>query len=118
MSVIRDARGRLLPGQQALNPGGRPAIPAPVREELAEIFRAAAPLAARKLVELLNDPDPRVAGMAATQLLDRAVGKPVQSVDTTVAKIDIGQMHLAALKAIQDSRKDRLLDGPAKQIDS
>lgn len=117
MSVIRDARGRILPGQQALNPGGRPAIPPDLREELAEIFRAAAPLAARKLVELLGDPDTRVAAMAASHLLDRAVGKPVQAVDKTVTRLDIGQMHLAALQDIQSRRDARLANGSIKMID-
>jgi hypothetical protein len=106
MAVIRDVRGRILPGQPALNPSGRPPLPADMRAELDEIFRAAAPEAARKLVELMHtSDDDRVVAAAATHLLDRAVGKPVQNTNATVARVDLGAMHLAALKDLQARRQ-------------
>jgi len=60
---------------QSGNPGGRP-------KEDAEV-RAAARLhgiaAIDKLVELMNDDDPRIQISAANAILDRGFGKPAQS---------------------------------------
>jgi hypothetical protein len=55
-----------------INPGGR------TDDYLAcqRICREASPTAARKLVELINDPDPRIALMAADKIVDRAWGRP------------------------------------------
>jgi hypothetical protein len=59
-------------GQPNPNPGGR------TDDYLAcqRICRDASPDAARKLVELINDPDPRIALMAADKIVDRAWGRP------------------------------------------
>jgi hypothetical protein len=59
------------------NPGGRPKLPAEVKE----MFQARAPEAFEVLCRHLNAKDPRVAVAAATQILDRAYGRPVQSID-------------------------------------
>ena len=59
------------------NPGGRPKLPA----EMREMFRAKAPEAFEVLSRHLQSPDAKVAIAAATQILDRAYGRPVQSID-------------------------------------
>jgi hypothetical protein len=99
MAVLRDAKGRILPGQPALPGAGRPPIPPDVRKELDEIFRAAAPEAARKLVALMKDKDedPRVSAMAAVHVLDRVLGRVVQNVDSKVQTTNVNQAHLQAL---------------------
>jgi hypothetical protein len=59
------------PGQ-VVNPGGR----TDDYIKCQRICREASPDAARKLVELINDPDPRIALMAADKIVDRAWGRP------------------------------------------
>src|SRR5262245_2714028 len=62
------------------NPGGRPKLPA----EMKEMFQAKAPEAFEVLCRHLNAKDPRVAVAAATQILDRAYGRPMQQVDANI----------------------------------
>ena len=59
------------------NPGGRPKLP----DEMKELFRAKAPEAFEVLVKHLRASDPRVSVAAAREILDRAYGKPVQSIN-------------------------------------
>jgi hypothetical protein len=64
------------------NPGGRPKLPA----EMREIFHEKAPEAFEILCKHLHASDPRVSVAAATQILDRAYGRPIQSIDTTITE--------------------------------
>ena len=75
MSSRKD-NGRFAPGISG-NPGGRPKLPA----EMKEIFQAKGPEAAEILVKHLRNSDPRVSVAAAREILDRAYGKPVQSIN-------------------------------------
>lgn len=112
--VLRNERGHLQPGSAPLNPGGRPKIPDEVKREVQEIFSGATPRAAQRLVELMDDPDSRIALSAASTLLDRVLGKAVTPVDQTVkVSTSIQQAHLAALIEIQQRRKDRLAEEEA-----
>lgn len=107
--VLRNERGHLQPGSAPLNPGGRPKVPDEVKREVQEIFSAATPRAAQRLVDLMDDPDSRIALAAASTLLDRVLGKAVTSVDQKVTVSNtIQQAHLAALIEIQSERKRRL----------
>ena len=72
----RKDNGRFAPGISG-NPGGRPKLPA----EMREIFQAKGPEAAEILVKHLRNSDPRVSVAAAREILDRAYGKPVQSIN-------------------------------------
>ncbi len=69
MSDKRDENGRFLPGNSG---GGRPKIPADVREAI----RAACPEAVRVLIELLHSKREAYRLEAAKTLLDRGYGKP------------------------------------------
>lgn len=84
----RDERGRFLPG----NPGGgRPPIPA----ELRELAQAAAPRAIEIALELMETAtNERVRLAAAEVLLDRGYGKPAQAVDVTSAGEQIQPIRL------------------------
>ena len=62
------------------NPGGRPKLPA----EMREMFQTKAPEAFEVLCKHLHATDPRVSVSAATQILDRAYGRPVQSIDANI----------------------------------
>ena len=64
------------------NPGGRPKLPA----EMREMFQAKAPEAFEVLSRHLQSPDAKVAIAAATQILDRAYGRPVQSIDANITE--------------------------------
>lgn len=108
--VLRDRTGRIQPGSAAMNPGGRP----PIDEEVKVILRAAAPEAAKKLVELaFNAQDPRVSLAAITVLLDRLYGRPAQQISADIQTTSIQEAHLHALQDIQERRRERLLElGP------
>lgn len=86
------------------NPGGRPAMDPEVKEAL----QAASERAARRLVELVDSQDPRVALMASNSVLDRLYGKPAQTVDAKVQTTDVGAMHLKILQEIADRRRLRI----------
>lgn len=107
-AILRNERGHLLPGQPSLNPTGRPRVPDEVRQELQEIFTAAAPHAARVLVALIDDEDTRVSTAAAIHVLDRLLGKVTQSIDANIKTSSIEQIHLAALEEIRQRREARL----------
>lgn len=107
--VLRNERGHLQPGSAPLNPGGRPKVPDEIKREVQEILSAATPRAAQRLVELMDDPESRIALAAASTLLDRVLGKAVTPVDQKVSmSTTIQQAHLAALIEIQNERKRRL----------
>lgn len=102
--VLRDRTGRIQPGSAAMNPGGRP----PIDEEVKVILRAAAPGAAKKLVELaFNAQDPRVSLAAITVLLDRLYGRPAQQISADIQTTSIQEAHLAALQEITRRREER-----------
>ena len=75
----RTGNGRFQKGESG-NPGGRPALPADVREA----FKARAPQALEVLTRCLQSDDERIAMMAAQAILDRGYGKPVQSIDANI----------------------------------
>ncbi len=60
---------------QSGNPGGRPKEDAEVKA----LAREYGPRAIRRLVELMEGDNPKVAASAAVALLDRGFGKPSQS---------------------------------------
>ena len=72
----RTGNGRFQKGESG-NPGGRPKLPADIREA----FKAKAPEALEVLTRCLQSDDDRIAMMAAQAILDRGYGKPTQSID-------------------------------------
>jgi hypothetical protein len=64
------------------NPGGRPKLPA----EMREMFQAKASEAFEVLCKHLHANDPKVSVTAAKEILDRAYGRPVQSIDANIAE--------------------------------
>lgn len=74
---VRDASERRLanlkPFQRGVsgNPGGKPK-----GEDVRSLARKNTKRAMERIVELIDDEDPRVALMAAKEVLDRAYGKP------------------------------------------
>lgn len=75
--MSRDMNGRFSKGISG-NPSGRPKQNA----ETMEILKSVLPDAARKLVELLNSDNEKIALQAALAIFDRVQGKPVQAVNT------------------------------------
>jgi hypothetical protein len=99
----RDEAGHFLPGVSG-NPSGRPKIVAEIRE----LARTHAPAALAKVVALIDDPDPRVALVAAREILDRVYGRPVQmAVDDSEVEARaterIRQLYIEALQKANSS---------------
>jgi|SRR5215204_688849 len=83
------------------NPGGRPKVPAEVREAA----MALTPAAIRTLGEIMQDKSapPATRVTAADKILDRALGRPAQQVDVTTRK-EMLDYSLADLLAIAYGR--------------
>lgn len=81
--ITRRPDGTFAPGSTG-NKGGRPSIPGDVREAL-ELGSLAA---AQKLVDLVADPDPRIALAASVAVLDRVLGRPAQAIEVAAREPD------------------------------
>lgn len=93
---------RPIPKGMSGNPSGRKPIP----QEVRDILAAATPAAARALVGLIDDKDPKVRLRASELVLDRVYGKATQAVDVHVT--DVAKVHMQALQEIEARRKARL----------
>src|SRR5262245_7114065 len=82
----RTENGRFAPGVSG-NPSGRPKLPAEVKE----MFQAKAPEAFEVLCKLLHAHDPKVSVIAAREILNRAYGRPVQSIDASINEDTVRQ---------------------------
>jgi hypothetical protein len=73
-----------------------------VVKEVRELAQRYAPAAIERLAELVRDPDGRVAVAACNALLDRAIGKPLQSVevDARVSKVDSRELLASVLDRV------------------
>jgi hypothetical protein len=107
------------------NPGGRPKLPA----EMREIFQSRGLEAAEILVKHLRASDPRVSVAAAREILDRAYGKPVQSINVdreerikfiavVPAKPATTEEWLKLVEAENPSSPHDVIDGYAREIDA
>ena len=92
--VMRDTRGRILPGYSG-NPGGRTSALTEVRA----LLKPHVALYVQRLNELVRHPDPDVALPALKEAFDRLLGKAVVAVEQDVRTLDIGQLYLEAVKA-------------------
>ena len=83
---------------QSGNPKGRPKA----NPEVKEILKAASPDAARKLVELVGSRTEKIALAAATEILDRTMGRP-----ETIGKLqmDMTLSPAAILEQIRGRRE-------------
>ena len=106
------------PGQPSLSPGGRPKVPAEVREAA----MALTPDAIRVLGEIMRDPKapPATRVTAADKILDRALGRPAQSVEVKGEKRDLLEYSIADLVAIASQRgmQGSSIDGEATEVQS
>jgi hypothetical protein len=75
--------------------------------------QAHTPQAFAKIVELLDCKDARVALAAANSILDRAFGKPAQSVAAKVETLDVGRLWLEALKLNNAPPPAKTIEGAA-----
>ena len=75
---------------QSGNPSGRPKA----NPEVKEILKAASPDAARKLVGLLESRTEKIALAAATEILDRTMGRP-----ETTGKVQVEHSGSLSLQA-------------------
>ena len=91
-----------IPKGTVLNPTGRAKVP----EEVREVLKAATPRAAQVLVELMENPSPKIRLAASQVILDRVYGKATQQVDVQVT--DVAKVHLQALQEINAIKAKRL----------
>src|SRR5215208_5687738 len=81
--------------------GGRKSI----AEDVKEIARAATPRAIERQIELMESKDQNVALKATNSILDRAFGKPAQTLNTNVGRKDVLEYSIADLVAIACGRR-------------
>jgi hypothetical protein len=79
--------------------------------------REASPYATKRLIELMDDPDSRVALMAADEVLERAWGKPKEQDEQTteearLAGLTDAQRLAEAVDVIARAREALALSGP------
>lgn len=89
-------------------PAKLPAIALPETEDVKELARAATPAAVKALIEIVQDGEASAGARisAAQALLDRAHGKPHQSVDMTAAV-----KHMFEPLVIRASDYGNVIDG-------
>jgi hypothetical protein len=92
------------------NPGGRPKLPA----EMKEMFQAKAGDALEVLTRCLQSNDDRVAIMAAQAILDRGYGRPHQSIDANV-NADASPVRYVEVPRKAASAEEWLADLPAQR---
>jgi hypothetical protein len=104
-------RGYFKKGESG-NPGGRPKLPADIREA----FKARAPEALEVLTRCLHSDDDRIAMMAAQAILDRAYGKPhqTQSIDANISE---GSVRYVEVPRKAESASQWLLEASPTLID-
>jgi hypothetical protein len=92
------------------NPGGRPKLPA----EIEEMFQAKAPEAFEVLCKRLHANDPKVSVTAAREILDRAYGRPVQSIDANVTEDNSSVRYYAEVPEPCLSTEEWLAGNPVR----
>lgn len=93
----RDEKGRLLPGQESLNPGGRPTGAVSITAIIKQKLREAPPGQIRPLAELMADKILEKAYVDGNDAMLKEVwhfvdGMPNQKVDFGVDKENIGEL--------------------------
>ena len=108
--IKRDEKGRILPGQRALNASGLDRR----MQQMLNNLRGLTPKAIKTLEKLLDDPNPSARFSAAREILDRNLGKVKQSVQLDVTSTHT--LHLQALETIAARRRAQLLEAQAIDI--
>jgi Family of unknown function (DUF5681) len=94
------------------NPGGRPKLPA----ELREMFQARSQEALEVLTRCLHSDDERIAIMAAQAILDRGYGKPhqTQSIDASITEDGGPVRFYAEVPALCSSTEEWVRGNPVQ----
>lgn len=98
LTTVRESNGRFRRGAASPNPSGR----APVAPEVKEAARVHTAAMLSVLVDVAMDCSaPSAARVAAANaVLDRGHGKPLANLEAKIATLDVGAMHLEALKSL------------------
>ena len=72
--ATRDENNRFIKGVSG-NPAGTTAKRAATKRQIREILEMAAPSAALRLSDMINDPDPKIAMKVSCYVLDQVIGK-------------------------------------------
>lgn len=107
MEQAKRPRGRPFPKGVSGNPGGRPKT----NPEVKEILKAAAPEAARKLVEMIYSENEKIAMWAITDILDRTQGKAMQMQDVSLDINGVFDITTQIRRVLLEQKKDTQDDG-------
>lgn len=89
----RDSKGRFMAG----NPGGgRKAMP----DEVKEMFKAATPMAAQLLINMMQDDEqrPELRVDCANKIIERVYGKPTQPIDSDIDAKGLFEVMIKVIK--------------------
>src|SRR4051794_22826109 len=89
------------------NPGGRPKLPAEIRE----MFQARSKQALEVLTRCLQSEDDRIAMLAAQAILDRGYGKPAQTIDANISEVEAVRFY-AEVPKLAASTEEWLAGSP------
>jgi hypothetical protein len=105
----RDAKGKLLPGQRALNPSGLDRQKQRMLNQLNQLT----PRAISKLSKLIDSDSDQVSLAACREVLDRNLGKVKASIDLKVES-SMSELHLQSLielaQRAEQARANRMID--------
>lgn len=108
-AIKRDAKGKILPGQRALNPSGLDRQKQRMLNQLNQLT----PRAITRLAQLMDSQDEKVAIVAVKEILDRNLGKPKATIDMKV-EASLSALHLSALEELAQrahaARAERMID--------
>lgn len=111
------------PGQSG-NPGGKRGR----FQQLQSMAREASPQALAKLIEMIGDPEPRVAGWAADKVLERAYGKPKDydprdeqnggtAIDPAQFTPEVRALIMQALRLLVEAQPMQVIEEPPEPVE-
>ena len=108
-AIKRDAKGKILPGQRALNPSGLDRQKQRMLNQLNQLT----PRAISKLSKLIDSDSDQVSLAACREVLDRNLGKVRASLDLKVES-SMSELHLQSLielaQRAEQARASRMID--------
>lgn len=87
----------------------------PLKAKILSMLDGMSVRALKRMGELVESEDERVALAASIQLVDRRFGKPKQETEIKVESVDLTALHLEALRRMAELTAPRTINGDATE---